>query len=215
MPNVSRKYRKKKRARQEQETRRRITEAAVELHRTLGPAAAGVKDVAELAGVSRTTVYSHFPTEAEMFRACSTHWAGNNPFPDPAAWADIEDPRVRLGTALEELYRWYRLKRDMLEKVLRDAPLVPALAKVMDELWWPYLRRIVDALAGDRGGEQVREDDWRAALGLVVEFDTWKLLTSSGLDDARAARLAVRMAMAAREPSLPTTAGSSGRSPSS
>ena len=38
-------YRKRKRAEQEEETRERITEAAVELHRTKGPANTGIADV--------------------------------------------------------------------------------------------------------------------------------------------------------------------------
>lgn len=189
-------YRKKKRARQEQETRRRITEAAVELHRTLGPAAAKVTDIAELAGVSRTTVYSHFPTESDLFVACSTHWATRNPFPEPSEWAGIDDPAARLTTALRELYRWYGLKQDMLGKVLRDTPLVPALAAVMDELWWPYLEQIVDVLARGWPAPGVRDDESRATLQLVVDFDTWRILTRSGLDDRRAARLAARVAIA-------------------
>ena len=52
----SRPYRKAERARQEQETRLRITEAAVEMHRTVGPANTTMTEVAELAGVSRATV---------------------------------------------------------------------------------------------------------------------------------------------------------------
>ena len=196
----SRKYRKKKRAQREQETRRRLTEAAVELHRTLGPAACSVKDIAERAGVSRTTVYSHFPAAADLFMACSTHWARENPFPDPSAWAEIGDRRTRLSVALQELYRWYGLKQDMLGKVFRDAPLVPALAEVMNELWGGYLRQVVDVLVGDGSAPGTHERDLRAALELVVDFETWKILTRSKLDHDRAARLAVGMAMTAVDP---------------
>ena len=79
---ASRPYRKVARAKREEETRRRITEAVVELHGTLGPANTKITEVAKLAGVSRMTVYNHFPTEVALFVACSTHWASLNPFPD-------------------------------------------------------------------------------------------------------------------------------------
>lgn len=189
----SRPYRKKKRARQEQETRRRITEAAVELHGTVGPARTAITDIAKRAGVTRATVYSHFPTEVDLFAACSTHWASNNPFPDPSAWAAIEDPRERLLTALEDLYRWYREKRDMLGNVLRDIERVEALATVMGDLWLPWVKAIIDTLATGWPVKREGDDELRAALRLVVDFGTWRLLTGSGLTDGAAAALAAHM----------------------
>lgn len=193
----SRPYRKKKRARQEQETRRRITEAAVELHRTEGPARAAISEIAKRAGVSRMTVYSHFPSEADLFMACSTHWAARNPFPDPTAWAGIEDPRERLGTALAEMYRWYDDKQDMMGKVFRDLGTVESLAEVMDELWSPYVRQIVDTLAAGWARQSSHADQLTAALNLVLDFGTWQSLTGSGLSNDAAADLATRMVSAA------------------
>ena len=189
----TRPYRKTKRARQQEETRRRITRAAVELHGTVGPAKAGVTDVAKLAGVSRMTVYSHFPTERDLFMACSSHWASENPFPDPSAWAEIDGPVERLGTALRELYAWYGQKQDMLGKVLRDTPLLPALGSVMDELWWPYLGAVVEVLLPGWPHGPSEPPRVRAALSLAVDFGTWQTLTRSGLDDAQGAELVARM----------------------
>ena len=62
-----RKYELKKRAEQLEETRRRITEATVELHRTVGPAATQISEIARRAGVQRVTVYNHFPDETALF----------------------------------------------------------------------------------------------------------------------------------------------------
>ena len=104
----TRKYEKKRRAELEAETRRRITEAAVELHGTVGPARTSISAIAERAGVRRSTVYRHFPDEAALFDACSSHWAAANPVPDMAAWASIDDPDERLRTTLDELYAFYR-----------------------------------------------------------------------------------------------------------
>src|SRR5688572_23768298 len=98
-----RRYTKKRRAEREAETRRHITETAVELHRTLGPARTSISAIAERAGVRRSTVYRHFPDEATLFAACSSHWEHANPLPDLAAWEAITAPDERLRTALDEL----------------------------------------------------------------------------------------------------------------
>jgi len=185
-------YRKQRRAEAEEETRRRITEAAVELHGTIGPANTKVTELAERAGVSRMTVYNHFPTDADLFRACSSHWARENPYPDPAAWLRHADPGVRLRKALVELYAWYGEKQGMMGKILRDAPLVPALGAFMEESWGSYVAELVDTLSqGWRGSDDARE--LRASLRLAVDFHTWRALTESGLSDVAAAELAARL----------------------
>jgi len=193
----ARRYRKRKRAIREEETRRRITEALVELHRTVGPANTKVTEVAERAGVSRMTVYNHFPTDADLFRACSSHWVARHPFPDPEAWAAVSDPLERLRVAFTELYAWYRGAEDMWDNVLRDAPVMSAVGDVMDAQWWPLVARMVAVLSAGWPADQGKEDR-RAALRLLIDFRTWQVLTGAGLDDRRAAALAVRMAECGR-----------------
>jgi AcrR family transcriptional regulator len=84
MTDQKRPYRMKKRAELEEATRRRITESAVALHGTVGPARTSVSALAEHAGVRRSTVYRHFPDEASLFAACTAHWAAENPCPRSA-----------------------------------------------------------------------------------------------------------------------------------
>jgi AcrR family transcriptional regulator len=189
----SRPYRKIERARREAETRLRITEAAVELHRSVGPANTTVTEVAQLAGVTRMTVYNHFPTDTDLFVACSTHWASQNPFPDPTSWTEIADPPERLLRALTEFYAWYGDKEDMLGKVFRDTPLVPSLGEVMEGFWTGYVDELVGVLSqGWRMGVAERPG-FRAALRLALDFNTWRGLTSSGLGQEDAAALISRM----------------------
>src|SRR4029079_14762822 len=97
-----RNYRKRRRAEQEAETRLRITEAAVKLHGTVGPAKTTVSGIAQEAGVQRATVYRHFPDEEAIFAACTSHYRSLHPPPDLRRWADIEDPAERLRKALAE-----------------------------------------------------------------------------------------------------------------
>lgn len=183
-----RRYRKKERARQEAETQLRITEAVIGLHRTVGPARTTVKEVAERAGVSRMTVYNHFPTEADLIEACSTHWASQNPLPDPERWRGVADPDRRLRAALGELYGWYRDTEDMMGKVLRDAPIVAPLGELVEARWFGTVARMVEVLAAGRPDAAAPE--LRAALRLAVDFATWRTLTGSGLGDGAAADLA-------------------------
>ena len=189
-----RRYELRERALRRERTRLRITEAAVALHGTVGPANTTISDVARLAGVQRMTVYNHFATDADLFDACSTHWITRNLPPDADAWGPIEDPRERIGAALREMYVYYSRNRKMLGNVLRDAPLIPALGSIMSQKWWPVIEHMVDVLAGGiRTGEKA-DDYQRATLRLVLDFHTWRTLTGSGLDDEESARLAARLA---------------------
>ena len=127
MDNGKRKYELKKRAEAMAGTRERITEAAVALHGTVGPARTTISAVAERAGVQRHTVYRHFPTEQDLFQACSAHFAQRYPWPDPSGWSG-------LAQGLDELYRWYEDTDAMWANVFRDAELVPAVPEAMKPL---------------------------------------------------------------------------------
>ena len=76
----------RRRAEQVDRTRQRIVEATVELHGSVGPAATTIAAIAEAAGVTRLTVYRHFPDEDALFAARSAHWLARQQLPDPAAW---------------------------------------------------------------------------------------------------------------------------------
>ena len=177
-------YTLKARARRRDEVHRRITLAAVHLHGTVGPARTTMRDIAKHAGVRRATVYNHFPTELDLIDACSSHWFGQNPPPDPTVWAKIAEPGLRVEVALGEMYGYYDRSQDMLEKVLRDTPQVPALGKVLQLKWWPMLEGMVDSLA-----EGWSSPETRASLRVALDFFTWQTLTNSGLSNEQAARL--------------------------
>lgn len=189
---MTRKYVMKQRAEQVEQTRLRITEAAMALHETVGPARTTISAVAERAGVERLTVYRHFPDEDALFHACSSHWLSQHPFPDPRAWERLEDPDERLRSALGELYAWYRSTQAMMSTFLRDAPHVPALAGRLAG-WEAYLdgarRALVRGLAPCDGDETLLA----AAVGHALELDTWASLARRGLDDAQAVELMSRL----------------------
>jgi AcrR family transcriptional regulator len=167
-------YRKRRRAELEAETKLRITEAAVDLHGSIGPARTTISAVADRAGVQRGTVYRHFPDEDALFEACSSHWMAQHPLPDPAAWAAIEDPGERLRTALQQIYEWYERGAYMLEQTTRDVPLVPALRPSM-EAFGGWLDLAADAIVHGRTERGTRRRV-RAAVGHALAFESWRSL---------------------------------------
>jgi AcrR family transcriptional regulator len=197
---TTRGYRMRRRAELQEQTRLRITEAAVELHGTLGPARTSVKAVAELAGVERATVYRHFPDERALFHACSGHWLAANPPPDPAAWAAMSDTDARLRAALGELYAYYGATQEMLGNLLRDAATVPIVAELMGARQ-ARVDAMREALLRGRPERGRARRDVRAAIGHALAFSTWSsLVREEGVADARAVRLMCDLVAAAGAP---------------
>jgi AcrR family transcriptional regulator len=184
-----RRYEKKRRAELEAETRRRITETAVELHGTVGPARTSISAIAERAGVRRSTVYRHFPDEAALIGACSSHWGAANPVPDMTVWQSIEDPGRRLRTALDELYAYYRRTEQMMDNLHRDELTMPLVAQHFAP-YHEYLAAARDLLMRGRSVRGRRRYAARAAVGHALAYTTWKSLTrEQGLDDEQAVGL--------------------------
>ena len=189
MSEQKRKYEKKARAEAEAQTRQRITESAVELHGTLGPANTSMSAVAERAGVRRSTLYRHFADEAALFGACSTHWAERNPPPDISRWAEVEDPDERLKPALGEMYAYYRQAGGMIDKLLRDEQTVPVVAEKF-AAYHQFLAMATEILFRGRGLRGNAAKHTRAAIGHALAFRTWQDLTGAqGLGDEGAAAL--------------------------
>jgi AcrR family transcriptional regulator len=177
---MARKYELKQRAKQIEETRRRIVEATSGLHLERGPAATSVAEIARRAGVQRRTVYNHFPDDSTLFEACSAHWRALHPPPDPAAWTDLRQ-------GLRELYAWYRETETMTANVLRDAEVLPSLRAVIEPGLGVYLAAVRSALAkGRRRSRRVE-----AAIRLVSDFHGWRALAP--LDDDEAVELAASL----------------------
>ena len=188
MSTERRTYTKKARAQAEEATRLRITESAVALHGTLGPSRTTMSAIAERAGVTRSTLYRHFPDEAAVFEACSAHWAAANPPPDPSAWPAIADPGKRTLTALGELYPYFRRNEAMLANLLRDEQTV-AVVRDRFAVFHTFLAAIEEMLLAGRGLRGNARRRAAAAIGHALAFATWESLAARGLSDAEAAEL--------------------------
>lgn len=179
----------RKRAEDMGRTRQRIVEAAVHLHGTAGPAATSIAAIAERAGVTRLTVYRHFPDETALFQACSGHWLSQQRLPRPEVWGVIADPVERLTAGLADLYRFYRAGEQMLTLVSRDLHAAPESIR---EAWEARDRHYAEVLAGARptAAEPVR----RAVIGHAAAFSTWRsLCREQGLTDRQAVEAMVAL----------------------
>ena len=195
----SRNYELKQRAERQLQTRQRIVEAAIALHTALGPSRTTVKAIAERAGVTRPTVYAHFPDDRSLLEACSGHVRDTVPPPDPAPWRSLSDPGERLAAALGDLYGYYEQLEPLLENVQRDAAVMPLVAE-MNGYRVRYLEEIRELLLEawpKRGGTRAR---LRPAIGHALEFRTWQsLVRRHGCTSDEAVQLMLAFARAAMQ----------------
>jgi AcrR family transcriptional regulator len=191
---VKRKYELRQRAEAQAETRRRIVEAAIELHSTKGPARTTVSEVADLAGVQRATLYKHFPTLRDLGLACSGLYSERNPAPDPSSWLSL-DGEERLQLGLTELYQFFDRNRAMISRVLADSVSDELTRELFELRFGQQMGAIRAALAEalpSRGNKAL------AALDLALSFGTWRQLSLSGLSNSDAAQVMVRALLAQR-----------------
>jgi AcrR family transcriptional regulator len=185
-----RKYELKARAESQERTRRRIAQAAAGLHEEVGPAETTVAEIARRAGVSRLTVYKHFPDNASLYPACSAHYLEQHPLPDFEAALAPEDPVARVRFLLRAIYGdWYRGSRSMMRNLQRDRRLDPALDEFMRSNSDAALAGLADALTAGFGLKPGRAARVRSMARVALDFWTWERLTGEGLDDEAAAGL--------------------------
>ena len=178
----TRQYRQQRRKESAEQTHRRIVDAAVELHASVGPAKTSIQAIAKLAGVQRLTVYRHLPDEPALYRACSGRYLELNPPPDAAGWQHLQEPGDRTRTALTALYGFYRRTQGVWRNSYRDVDDIPALQTVMEGVQ-QYLDSIRnDLLKAWRPARGTRAA-LHAVLGHALHFPTWDSLQRQGLAD--------------------------------
>ncbi len=197
---MPRTYTKKKRAQDQEETRKRIVEATVSLHQEIGGPSTTISAIAERAGVERATVYRHFPDEHSLLLGCTGHYLALNPPPDPAVWAKIDNREQRLRTALTEIYAYHRRTEVMTARAAIDVPQMPVLREVLTPMF-AFWRMVRDLLAEPWVAEE-NGGLFRAAIGHAIAFQTWQsLVRNEDVEDGEAVTLMLGMICAvAREP---------------
>src|SRR3569623_76414 len=161
------------RAESQAETRQRIVDAAIALHETLGPAHTPISAIAGKAGVTRLTLYRHFPDEAAIFAACTAHWGARHPFPAAALWNGIKDPVDRAAAALDAHYDYFAATQRLWTVAYRDVGLVKPIQPVLGEAD-DHLRDVADSLAAAFGRKAAVHRDLVATLRHAITFATWR-----------------------------------------
>ena len=192
-----RSYRLKARARRQAQTRQRIVDATVALHEERGPVATTVAEVARRAGVSRLTVYNHFPTDGDLFAACQQRFLAQNPVPDLAPALALDEPSERVRATLTLLYRSFRRQAPMSAKVLHDRSALPALDALLTRTNDAAIAQLTKTLATGFPTKGAAGARVRAVIALALDFWTWQRLTQEGLSDDKAAKLMAELVVAA------------------
>jgi AcrR family transcriptional regulator len=199
------KYKLKKRAERQEETRLRIARATLELHETIGPSLTTRSAIAERAGVGRPTVYAHFPDDLSLGLACSSLGLTENPLPDPGPWEEIADPERRLRTALGELYGYFRRREGLLANIQRDQDLPhrrdhPDVRQIMRPIveHWERMHKVLAE------GWETREGRAPSlvfgAVGVALDFQSWRtMVRKQGMTDEQAVELMAGMVRCAAQ----------------
>lgn len=188
---MKRKYELKKRAETQLATRRRIVEAAVQLHASKGPARTSLSDVARLAGVQRHTLYRHFPEERDLLMACSGLYTERHPAPDPEAWLGLQgEERLRAG--LRAMYDFFEDNEPMMSRLVIDAETHELTRQMMDMRRGAELAKVRQTLAKTLP----RRAAAHAMLDVALDFRTWQRLRRSGLSSRAAADSMVQALLA-------------------
>jgi len=177
-----------KRAEKQEETRRRIVDATVELHGTVGPARTTVSQIAERAGVQRHTFYAHFPDERSLLEACSGLTLERDPLPVAAPLRRLPPGPGRVRAGLAAFYAWYGRNAGLAACVLRDAEIHGPTREIVGERMAPAFAGAAEVL-----GEGL-SDRALAMLGVALDFACWRVLAQRHDPEAAAELMAAAIA---------------------
>jgi AcrR family transcriptional regulator len=191
-----RKYQMSKRAAAVEETRRRILDAARELHTRQGIAATSWDDIAARAGVGVGTVYRHFPSLDELVPACGEISMQIVALPDPQAvpslFEGVDAPAERIERLVREAFAMYERGAPELH-VLRHEPEVHPSVAERGKALEAALTALVDAAVAPF---RIASAD-RAVIRALIDLGTWQALRDQGLGPEETAEAVSRM-LAAR-----------------
>ncbi|TME92907.1 MAG: TetR/AcrR family transcriptional regulator [Chloroflexi bacterium] len=167
-------------------TRKRIVAAAVRLHSRRGAMRTAWDEIAAEAGVSRATVYHHFPSLDDLVPACAQVAFDLIEVPSPAAASDrfakLDSPSERVEVFVRESCRCYAAGAGWLRAAWRERELVPSMGSAVRRLQ-RALGVLLDAAVD---GARVRPEERRVLVALV-DFPFWSALDEAGIPRDRIA----------------------------
>jgi len=117
------------------ETRQRIVDAAVAVHREKGALMAKPAEIAARANVALPTYYKYFPSVGTLVTACTARGRELMPPPDAAIVAALPvDPAVRIPVAVQMLFDFYGAREPWMYAGRTEERFIPELRPVMERL---------------------------------------------------------------------------------
>lgn len=163
------------------DNRAAILEAATELFLELGYDRTSLARVADVAGVSKATLFKQFPTKAELFEAMVLA-AGDTPDSEPFELpsGDLHAGLVSLGMTYADLLSRPRMT-DLIRAVITESARFPELREQTFNFGTlPVLKALREffEVANDRGTANVNDLDVAAAqfLGMIATVVFWPRL---------------------------------------
>ena len=163
-----------------EETRRRIVDAALELHTARGIAATRWEDIAARAGVGVGTVYRHFPSLDELVPACGRVAMGLLALPAPAEAPALFDGAGDVDGRIERLvatvFALYERAGPVVRATLGEPNVHPEVARGAAEI-----HATLDALVDAALGPLEAGADARRVTRAMIDVATWSALREQGL----------------------------------
>lgn len=189
---MPRSYTMRRRAEAREEVRDRIVLATMQLHDEKGVAPTTFAEIAERAGVGPATVHRHFPTLADLVRACGAHvWKEMRPpVPDLAAgvFAGLTTQRQRLLRLVKEMDEFYARGALRLGLAARDRELVPELDQFLNAVESGVEALVREALALGDSSERVLQ-----VIVALTGLPVWSAFDRLALEHAELTELKVSL----------------------
>lgn len=174
-------YRMSKRAESTAETRQRIVEATMTLHRERGIATTTMKDIAELADVGIGTVYHHFPSYEDAIRACGARTAELTRLPTPAIFESVHSLSARVATLVGELFAYYD-RHPTLPQARCDSDKFPVLAEFL-----AHRQERIEALVTEALSRPASSHQEVQTVTALTDFAVHRSLVDAGFSTEQAA----------------------------
>jgi AcrR family transcriptional regulator len=198
---ATRSYTPRNRLVQVSQRQQRVAAATAELHASKGALATSYADIAQRAGVSLPTVYSYFPTQAELMSACTSHViAGAPALPVQAILAapDLQTAAQALVSAIDRLHAYFEPW-----STWRQERAIPFLLELRTTQRQKLTALLAQLLSRHRKGNQARH---AAAWESLLSFDLWqRLARQHALPRSRVRALLSNLLLSALGPESATT----------
>jgi AcrR family transcriptional regulator len=172
VPASTRGYDNSSRRQKQADTKERIAAATAELHAAKGADKTSYADIAEHAGVSLPTVYSHFPTENDLFQGCTSHVGNRAPVLAADKILGAPELSAAIGLLVSEMEKQHLYFEPWLSR--RMDSYIPFLADMSDHIRQQQTELVVLVLRHFLGAG--RRAKIAAGCESMLCFDLWHRL---------------------------------------